>query len=130
MKRRTALKTMLAGSAATAAAQTQNTPRPIQLHLDMSVDPKREKEMLRNYETIFRPAVSQQPGFIDIKILRLRSTIAGKAPAGINYRFNLTFQSEELRQKWIKADIHQKVWPELEKTLTTKDYTVLLFDAY
>jgi protoheme ferro-lyase len=130
MKRRTALKTMLAGSAASAAAQTPNAPRPIQLHLDMSVDPKREKEMLRNYETIFRPAVSQQPGFIDIKILRLRSTIAGKAPAGINYRFNLTFQSEELRQKWIKADIHQKVWPELEKTLTTKDYTVLLFDAY
>ena len=130
MKRRTALKTMLAGSAAPAAAQTQNAPRPIQLHLDMSVDPKREKEMLRNYETIFRPAVSQQPGFIDIKILRLRSTVAGKAPAGINYRFNLTFQSEELRQKWIKTDIHQKVWPELEKTLTTKDYTVLLFDAY
>ena len=130
MKRRTYLKTMLAGGAATAAAQTQNTARPIQLHLDMSVDPKREKEMLRNYETIFRPAVSQQPGFIDIKILRLKTTIAGKAPAGVNYRFNLTFQSEELRQKWIKADIHQKVWPELEKTLTTKDYTVLLFDAY
>ena len=130
MKRRTYLKTMLAGGAATAAAQTQNTARPIQLHLDMSVDPKREKEMLRNYETIFRPAVSQQPGFIDIKILRLKTTIAGKVPAGINYRFNLTFQSEELRQKWIKSDVHQKVWPELEKTLTTKDYTVLLFDAY
>jgi heme-degrading monooxygenase HmoA len=130
MKRRTYLKTMIAGGAATAAAQTQNTARPIQLHLDMSVDPKREKEMLRNYETIFRPAVSQQPGFIDIKILRLKTTVAGKAPAGVNYRFNLTFQSEELRQKWIKTDTHQKVWPELEKTLTTKDYTVLLFDAY
>jgi hypothetical protein len=130
MKRRTYLKTILAGAAATAAAQTQNAARPIQLHLDMSVDPKREKEMLRNYETIFRPAVTQQPGFIDIKILRLKTTIAGKAPAGINYRFNLTFQSEELRQKWIKTDVHQKVWPEIEKTLTTKDYTVLLFDAY
>jgi heme-degrading monooxygenase HmoA len=130
MKRRTYLKTMIAGGAATAAAQTQNTARPIQLHLDMSVDPKREKEMLRNYETIFRPAVSQQPGFIDIKILRLKTTVAGKAPAGVNYRFNLTFQSEELRQKWIKTDTHQRVWPELEKTLTTKDYTVLLFDAY
>jgi heme-degrading monooxygenase HmoA len=130
MKRRTYLKTMLAGGAATATAPAQTAPRPIQLHLDMSVDPKREKEMLRNYETIFRPAVSQQPGFIDIKILRLKTTIAGKVPTGVNYRFALTFQSEELRQKWIKADIHQKVWPELEKTLTTKDYTVLLFDAY
>ena len=130
MKRRTYLKTMLAGGAATAAAQTQNAARPIQLHLDMSVDPKREKEMLRNYETIVRPAVSQQPGFIDIKILRLKTTVAGKAPAGVNYRFNLTFQSEELRQKWIKTDVHQKVWPPIEDMLTTKNYTVLLFDAY
>src|SRR5829696_1197321 len=117
MKRRTYLKTMLAGGAATAAAQTQTPPRPIQLHLDMSVDPKREKEMLRNYETIFRPAVAQQPGFLDIKILKLKSTIAGKAAPGVNYRFALTFASEELRQKWIKADIHQKVWPTLENTL-------------
>ena len=72
----------------------------------------------------------KQPGFIDIKILKLRSTLSGRAPAGMNYRFALTFQSEDLRQKWIKADIHQKVWPTIENTLTTKDYTTLLFDAY
>jgi heme-degrading monooxygenase HmoA len=130
MKRRTYLKTMLAGAAATTAATAQTPPRPIVLHLDMSVDPKREKEMLRNYEQHFKPTVSKQPGFLDIKILRLRTTIAGKAPAGVNYRFQLTFQSEELRQKWIKTDEHQRVWPLLENTLTTKDYTVLLFDAY
>ncbi len=121
---------MLAGAAASAAATAQTPPRPIVLHLDMSVDTKREKEMLRNYEQQFKPTVSKQPGFLDIKILRLRTTIAGKAPAGVNYRFQLTFQSEEARQKWIKTDDHQRVWPLLENTLTTKDYTVLLFDAY
>ena len=65
----------------------------------------------------------------DLKMLKLRSTVMGKAPAGVNYRFNLTFKSEELRQKWIASDVHQKVWPTIENTLTTKDYTVLLFDA-
>ena len=130
MKRRTYLKTMLAGAAASTAAPAQNAQRPIVLHLDMSVDPKREKEMLANYEKQFKPTVSKQPGFIDIKILKLRSTLAGKAPAGINYRFQLTFQSEEMRQKWIKTDDHQRVWPLLENTLTTKDYQVLLWDAY
>jgi heme-degrading monooxygenase HmoA len=129
MQRRTYLKTILA-AAASAGAPAQTPARPIVLHLDMSVDPKREKEMLRNFEQQFRPTASKQPGFLDVKILKLRQTIAGKAPAGVNYRFQLTFQSEELRQKWIKTDDHQRVWPLLENTLTTKDYTVLLFDAY
>jgi len=127
MKRRTALKTMLAAAAPAAVAAPP--AHPIQLHLDMSVDPAREKEMLHNFETIFRPAASKMPGYIDVKILKLRTVIQGKAPAGINYRFNLTFQSEELRQKWIASDVHQRVWPTIEKTLTTKNYDVLLFDA-
>ena len=128
MKRRTYLKTMLAAGAAQAAVQAADA-RPIQLHLDMTVDPAKEKEMVKNFETIFRPAASKQPGYIDVKILKLRSTLKGKAPAGILYRFALTFQSEELRQKWIATDVHQKVWPTIENTLTTKDYTVFLFDS-
>jgi len=129
MKRRTYLKTMLAAGVGSAAAEAADTARPIQLHLDLSVDPAKEKEMLHNFETIFRPAAAKQPGYIDVKMLKLRSTLKGKAPAGINYRFNLTYKSEELRQKWIATDVHQKVWPTIENTLTTKDYTVLLFDA-
>src|SRR4051794_22458132 len=104
MKRRTYLQTMLAAGAASAVAQAADG-RPIQLHLDMSVDPKKEKEMLKNFETIFKPAASKQPGYIDVKILKLRSTLTGKAPAGVNYRFVLTYQSEELRQKWIATDV-------------------------
>jgi hypothetical protein len=53
----------------------------------------------------------------------------GKAPAGINYRFALTYQSEALRQKWVASDIHQQVWPTIENTLATKNYTVMLFDV-
>ena len=129
MKRRTYLQTMLAAGAASAAAQAADPALPIQLHVDMIVDPAKEKEMLKNFETIFRPAASKQPGYIDVKILKLRSTLLGKAPAGVNYRFALMFQSEELRQKWVASDVHQKVWPTIENTLSTKNYTVMLFDV-
>ena len=129
MKRRTYLKTILAAGVASAAAQAADGARPIQLHVDLSVDPAKEKEMLHNFETIFRPAATKHPGYIDVKMLKLRSAVMGKAPAGVNYRFNLTFKSEELRQNWIASDVHQKVWPTIENTLTTKNYTVLLFDV-
>jgi hypothetical protein len=99
------------------------------LHLDMAVVPAREKEMLHTFHTIFRPAAAKFPGFVDVQIIKLRSAVMGKAPAGLNYRFVLTYESEELRQKWIASDVHQKVWPPIENTLVSKDYTVLLFDV-
>ena len=128
MKRRTYLKTMLAAGALSPVTQAADAAHPIQLHVDLAVDPAKEKEMLKNFATVFRPAASKQPGYIDVKMLKLRSTPMGKAPAGVNYRFALTFQSEEIRQKWVASDVHQKVWPTIENTLSTKDYTVMLFD--
>jgi len=130
MKRRTYLKTMLAAGAGSVAVQAADATRPIQLHVDLAVVPTKEKDMLRNFDTIFRPAASKQPGYIDVKMLKLRTAVMGKAPAGVNYRFVLTFQSEELRQKWVASDVHQKVWPTIENQLSTKDYTVLLFDSF
>jgi hypothetical protein len=67
-------------------------------------------------------------GFIDVKMLKLRTTMKGSAPQGVNYRFVLVYKSEELRQKWVASDIHQKVWPTIENTLKHKNYNVLLFD--
>src|ERR1017187_6450289 len=129
MKRRTYLKTLLAGAAAQAGSHAPGWGHPRQLHVDLTVDPAKEKEMLKNFETIFRPAASKQPGYIDVKMLKVRTTLMGKAPAGVNYRFALTFQSEEMRQKWVASDVHQKVWPTIENTLSTKNYTVILFDV-
>lgn len=122
------MKGMLAG-AIPAAAQVAHAAQSIQLHVDLVVDAAKEKEMLKNFTTIFRPAASKQPGYIDLKMLKLRSTLQGKAPAGVNYRFALTFQSEELRQKWVASEVHQKVWPTIENTLASKNYTVMLFDV-
>ena len=127
MKRRTCLKALLAG-AGPAALGAAESGRPIQLHVDLSVAPAKEKEMLHNFETIFRPAAMKFPGYITVKMLKLRAALTGSAPAGVNYRFELTYQSEELRQKWVASPVHQKVWPTIEKTLRTK-YTAVLFDT-
>ena len=133
MKRRKCLKTMLAGAGSIAAGsgalQAASPEHPIQLHVDLSVDPAKEHEMLNNFKTIFRPAAVKFPGYIDVQIVKLRSALQGKAPEGVNYRFVLKYASEELRQKWVASATHQKVWPAIENTLTSKNYTVLLFDT-
>jgi hypothetical protein len=129
MKRRICLKTMLAAGASVAGALAAVPGHPIQLHVDLAVDPANEREMLHNFETIFRPEAAKHPGYIDVKMLKLRAALQGTAPAGVNYRFSLTYQSEELRKKWVASAEHQRVWPAIENTLSSKNYTVLLFDA-
>ena len=135
MKRRTYLKSVAAGagliaSERTGALKAANSGGKIQLHVDLAVDPAREQEMLSNFRTIFRPVAARQPGYINVEMLRLRSAFQGSAPAILNYRFVLTYASEELRQKWIATDVHQKVWPTIENTLTTKNYDVTIWDVY
>jgi len=129
MRRRTCLKTLVAAAAGAATAKAAGPGQPIQLHVDLTVDPAKEKELLRNFRTIFRPEAVKHPGYIDVKMLKLRTALQGSAPAGVNYRFSLTYQSEELRQKWVASEGHQRVWPTIENTLASKNFTVLLFDV-
>ena len=100
----------------------------VQVHVDMVVDPKKEANMLEYFATVFRPAAEKFPGYRDVRMLKLRSTLVGLSPF-LNYRFVIVYENEELRQKWIASDIHQEVWGGMEKTLSSPDYTVLLFDV-
>ena len=128
MKRRTCL-TALATTALSPAVVAAGPGKPIQIHVDLNVDPAMEKQMLQHFEKDFKPAAAKFEGYIDVKIIKLRKAFVGRAPAGLNYRFVLQYQSEELRQKWIASDIHQKVWGMIEATLRSKNYDVLLFDV-
>jgi antibiotic biosynthesis monooxygenase (ABM) superfamily enzyme len=112
------------------AIQGADAPRSIQLHLDLAVDPAKEAQLLQFVETTFRPAASRQPGYIDLKMLKLSATLRGPAPEGANFQFVLTFTSEELRQQWVASATHQKLWPTVESTLTSKNYTRLLYEVY
>jgi hypothetical protein len=103
--------------------------RPIQLHADLAIDPARESEAVHYFETVYRPTASRFDGYIDLRLLKLQGALAGSAPAGINYRFSITFTSEALRQTWVASDPHQQVWGILETFLTKREYDFLLFEV-
>jgi hypothetical protein len=103
--------------------------RPIQLHADLAIDPAREGEAIRYFETVYRPTAGKFEGYIDLRLLKLQAALVGAAPAGINYRFSITFTSEALRQKWVASEPHQQVWGTLETFLTKREYDFLLFEA-
>jgi heme-degrading monooxygenase HmoA len=100
----------------------------IQVHVDLAVDSAKEQEMLRYFQTVFRPAAMNFRGYIDVRMLKLRAVPVGTPPAGINYRFAITYESEELRQKWVASEIHQEVWGEMEK-MSAPGYTVIQFEV-
>lgn len=132
--RRDALATLAGGAVVAAAiarpanAQAAKT-KPIVLYCDLKVDPAREAEMLEHFHKRFKPAGAKFKGFIDLKMLKLRTLIQGdKLPPAVNYRFQLTYENEELRQIWIASKVHADLWPGIENTLTDKNFHVSLFD--
>lgn len=126
VNRRNCLKAIAA--AIPAAAGSAAAAAPIQLHCDLFVDPKREMEMLANFAKVFRPTIRKQPGFVDVKLLKLRSEIQGKAPPNSTYRLIISFRTEEERLTWVATDDHQRAWPAVENTLVGMKYQALLYD--
>ena len=103
--------------------------RHIRLYVEMDVASGREREMLAAFHDTFVPEAVKHAGYIRVKMLKRRAILQGTAPAAHNFRFELEFESEELRQKWIASAGHQRVWPLVERTMTTqKDYPVVLYD--
>ena len=134
MNRRGILKSAFAAAASAVgigglATPAQAQTKHIRLYVEMDVAAAREKEMLDTFHNTFVPEAVKHEGYIRVKMLKRRSMIQGTAPTNHNYRFELEFESEELRQKWIASDGHQRVWPLVEKTITTqKTYPVVLYD--
>ena len=135
MNRRRTLKSIVAAAAAalgahrllgsSAAAQTKH----IRLYVEMDVPAAREKEMLDLFHNSFVPEAVKHEGYIRVKLLKKRAVLMGSAPKEHTFRFELEFESEELRQKWIASAGHQRVWPPVEKMMTTtRDYPVVLYD--
>jgi hypothetical protein len=132
--RRGILKSAFVATAAALGFGRVATPVPaqtkhIRLYVEMDVAPAREREMLDTFHNVFVPEAVKHEGYVRVKMLKRRSILQGTAPAIHNYRFELEFESEALRQKWIASAGHQRVWPLVERTMTTvKDYPVVLYD--
>ncbi|ODS59280.1 MAG: hypothetical protein ABS36_02185 [Acidobacteria bacterium SCN 69-37] len=103
--------------------------RRVQLHCDLSIDPRRTAEAEQYFETVYRPAAMAFDGYVDLQLLKLQSVLEGQAPEGVNYRFSITYESEDLRMAWVRSDVHQEVWPALQAYLTSGRFDFLLFDV-
>ena len=134
MQRRSLFKSVLAFAAASLGATQFAKPARaktshIRLYVEMDVAPEKEQEMLDLFHNQFVPEAVKHEGYIRVKMLKKRTVLMGTAPAAHNYRFELEFENEELRQKWIASAGHQRVWPPVEATMTTRtDYPVVLYD--
>src|SRR4051812_20639002 len=95
----------------------------------MDVPPAREQEMLRIFHQTFVPEAVKHEGYIRVKMLKKRAVLLGTAPANHTFRFELEFENEELRQKWIASPGHQRGGPPGGGAVTpTKDSPVVLYD--
>ena len=127
MNRRTSLTTLAAATlAAVVPSSAANTG--IQLHVDLNVDPDKEKDLLKNFAAIFQPTIKKQPGFTEVRLMKLRNVAKGTGPANTNYRLLLGFQTEDQRLKWVASGDHQRVWPSIEMNLRGDKLSAVLFD--
>jgi hypothetical protein len=118
-----------AAAAVVAAPRARAQTKHIRLYVEMDVDPAKEREMLDLFHGQFVPEATRHEGYMRVKLLKRRTVIQGSAPANTNYRFELEFESEELRQRWIASPGHQRVWPPIEKFIKTQGtYPVVLYD--
>ena len=134
MHRRGILRSIAAAVAAAAGAirlvpAARAQTRHIRLYVEMDIDPAQEKEMLDLFHNQFVPEAVKHQGYMRVKLLKRRTILQGTAPADHTYRFELEFESEELRQRWIASPGHQRVWPPIERFIKTKErYPVVLYD--
>jgi hypothetical protein len=133
--RRGILKSMLGGAVAAGAGVVGLSPRAraqtkhVRVYVEMDVEPTQEREILDLFHGQFVPEAVRHEGYIRVKLLKRRTVIQGTAPANHNYRFELEFESEELRQRWIASPGHQRVWPPIERFIKTqRTYPVVLYD--
>ena len=134
MNRRGILRSAFAATFATLgfsrfATRARAQTKHIRVYVEMDVPAAREREMLDAFHNTFVPEAVKHEGFIRVKMLKRRTFLQGAAPVAHNYRFELEYESEELRQKWAASPGHQRVWPLVERTMKTqKDYPVVLYD--
>ncbi len=123
-------KSLEAFAALTAAASLEAAvpAEPIQLHVELEVAAGKETELVQNFKKIFRPTISKQDGFVEVKLLRLRTTPKGDAPKS-NWRLLISFKTEEQRVKWVATADHQRVWPSIEGLLTGQKFGAVLYDV-
>jgi heme-degrading monooxygenase HmoA len=77
------------------------------LHVELKVKPGSQRNLEDVFVGTFSPAISQQPGFQGVKLLR-------PIEDGSEYRLSIAFDDRASQQQWVATDLHQAVWPQVE----------------
>jgi heme-degrading monooxygenase HmoA len=72
----------------------------------------------RAFIDVFRPAISAQPGFEAVALLR--------PTAGQRWLLEIRFSDEAKRLAWVATDTHKKVWPEIDQVC--EQFNTVLFE--
>jgi heme-degrading monooxygenase HmoA len=86
----------------------------------ITIKPQAQEALNKTYVETFRPAITRQEGFRDVKLLR-------PLEGGDDYRLHIAFDSHALQQKWVAMDLHQDVWPQMESHFA--EYTVKFYNT-
>jgi len=78
----------------------------IELHIYLEPIQGKEKELELVYHNEYVPAIAIQKGFQRTILLKRRDALR-------EYQIDITFDSEELRLKWVDSKEHQEVWPKV-----------------
>lgn len=128
LNRRRVLAAIPAALAAAGTPQlAAQTKLPMQLHVDLIVEPAQAAGLKETFDKVFRPVIRKQPGFVDVRLLKYSLSKMGQPPAGCTYRLLISFETEKQREAWVASADHQKVWPQMEKHI--KLATALVFDV-
>ena len=78
------------------------------IELKIYVEPfaGKEKELEAAFRDVFVPAISVQEGFVRVALLKARDALR-------EYQVILSFESEELRLKWVASSEHQDAFPKI-----------------
>jgi hypothetical protein len=63
---------MLAAGTGSAVVCSASSSPPVVLSGELTVDPEKEGGVLKTFRNDFRPAAAKQPGFIDMRMLKVR----------------------------------------------------------
>lgn len=107
-------------------------PKAMVLQMDFVVSEEDREAFERMYYSIYVPAMIVQEGYLSSKLLKrypedLARDIEAE-PTEYNYQIQISFDTEENRQRWVESNQHQIAWPaatDLAKEFKWRGYDVM-----
>jgi heme-degrading monooxygenase HmoA len=74
-----------------------------EVNVDLSARSGLDEALKSVYRNEFCPAIAQQPGFRETKLL------APRAPRAWTHRLVIVFDREEQQKQWVATELHERV---------------------